>query len=157
MQWEEQVYVDTALPFGLRSAPKIFTAIADALEWILTQHGMSSCLHYLDDFLTMGPPGSRECEHNLQLLLQLCEKLGIPIAIHKVEGPTTILIFLGIEFDRSNDNEATRGKAATTETAHCRMASEEGSKEASTVVTHWRAGTCLQGSGTRKDILTKND
>ena len=36
MQWQGKVYIDTALPFGLRSAPKIFTAISDALEWILT-------------------------------------------------------------------------------------------------------------------------
>ena len=35
MQWEGMVYVDTALPFGLRSAPKIFNALADALEWIV--------------------------------------------------------------------------------------------------------------------------
>ena len=34
MQWEGQVYVDAALPFGLRSAPKIFNALADGLEWI---------------------------------------------------------------------------------------------------------------------------
>ena len=34
MMWEERVYVDAALPFGLRSAPKIFTALADATEWI---------------------------------------------------------------------------------------------------------------------------
>ena len=34
MVWEDQLYVDTVLPFGLRSAPKIFTAIADAAEWV---------------------------------------------------------------------------------------------------------------------------
>ena len=32
MKWQGQVYVDAALPFGLRSAPKIFNALADALE-----------------------------------------------------------------------------------------------------------------------------
>ena len=32
MQWYGQVYVDGMLPFGLRSAPKIFNAVADALE-----------------------------------------------------------------------------------------------------------------------------
>ena len=31
VQWEGQVYVDAALPFGLRSAPKIFNALADGL------------------------------------------------------------------------------------------------------------------------------
>ena len=30
MQWEERVYIDTVLPFGLRSAPKIFCALSDA-------------------------------------------------------------------------------------------------------------------------------
>lgn len=31
MLWEGSLYIDTALPFGLRSAPKIFTAVADAV------------------------------------------------------------------------------------------------------------------------------
>ena len=29
--WKGKLFVDGALPFGLRSAPKIFTALADAL------------------------------------------------------------------------------------------------------------------------------
>ena len=33
VQWHDSIYVDRCLPFGLWSAPKIFTAIADALEW----------------------------------------------------------------------------------------------------------------------------
>ena len=36
MMWKGQLYIDTALPFGLRSAPKIFSALADALEWGLS-------------------------------------------------------------------------------------------------------------------------
>jgi hypothetical protein len=61
MRWEESLFVDTALPFGLRSAPKIFTAIADAVEWILKQAGVKFVIHYLDDFLLIGAPGSQEC------------------------------------------------------------------------------------------------
>lgn len=30
MRWEDNLFVDAALPFSLRSAPKIFTAVADA-------------------------------------------------------------------------------------------------------------------------------
>lgn len=33
MLWKDLLYVDGMLPFGLSSAPKIFTAWADALEW----------------------------------------------------------------------------------------------------------------------------
>lgn len=73
MSWRGKVFVDTVLPFGLRSAPKIFSAMADALQWILVQGGVSICIHYLDDFLTMGPPNSNECLHNLELIIHLCK------------------------------------------------------------------------------------
>lgn len=35
IRWCNQYYVDTCLPFGLRSAPYLFNHIAEALEWIL--------------------------------------------------------------------------------------------------------------------------
>ena len=41
MIWEGALYIDTALPFGLRSVPKIFTTMADAAEWIARQHGVN--------------------------------------------------------------------------------------------------------------------
>ncbi len=41
MQWEDMVYIDRTLPFGLRSAPLIFSALADALQWIMEQQRVS--------------------------------------------------------------------------------------------------------------------
>ena len=35
MCWKSKVYVDKYLPFGLWSAPLIFSAVADALQWIM--------------------------------------------------------------------------------------------------------------------------
>ena len=52
--WRDRLYVDACLPFGLRSAPKIFNAVADALEWISRKHGVNNGWHYLDDFLVAG-------------------------------------------------------------------------------------------------------
>ena len=40
MQWNGQVYVDGMLPFGLHSAPKIFNAVVDALEWCVVKEGI---------------------------------------------------------------------------------------------------------------------
>ena len=99
MRWEGSVFVDTALPFGLRSAPKIFTAVADALEWIIKREGVRSVMHYLDDFLLAGPPGSLQCARDLNTLLSSFSRLGVPVATQKLEGPTTCLTFLGIEID----------------------------------------------------------
>ena len=99
MKWKGELYIDTALPFGLRSAPKIFTAIADGLQYILQEQGSCELLHYLDDFLFMGAPGSRRCHESLQLAQRMCARLGVPLAYEKLEGPATELTFLGIVLD----------------------------------------------------------
>ena len=99
MEWKNELFIDTCLPFGLRSAPKLFNILADLLEWICYEQGVSHLCHYLDDFLTMGQPDSMECGHNLQLLIAVCQGLGIPLAVEKVEGPSTNLEFLGIQLD----------------------------------------------------------
>ena len=41
VQWNDHYYIDRMLPFGLHSAPKIFSAVADGLQWILTQYGIN--------------------------------------------------------------------------------------------------------------------
>ena len=99
MEWQGSLYIDTCLPFGLRSAPKLFNVMADLLEWILLNQGVTFLLHYLDDFLTMGQPGTTVCQCNLHLLVQTCRVLGIPLAIEKVDGPATVLEFLRILLD----------------------------------------------------------
>ncbi len=99
MSWKGKGYVDGALPFGLRSAPKLFTAVTDGLLWIMGRHGVRNSLHYLDDFLICGPPGSGECGAALQMSLGLCHDLGFRIADHKVDGPSTRIPFLGILID----------------------------------------------------------
>ena len=99
VQWKRSTFVDCVLPFGLRSAPKIFSAIIDAIMWILREKGVKQALHYLDDFLIVGLPNSRECHIALASTLSTCEGLGFPVAPDKTEGPTTSLVFLGIEID----------------------------------------------------------
>ena len=71
MLWDGDLYIDTALPFGLRSASKIFTTIADAAEWVVKQEGVDSVIHYLDNFLLVGPPASPECAGALTTLLSV--------------------------------------------------------------------------------------
>ena len=97
--WENGLCIDTALPFGLRLVPKIFNALADAVEWILKQEGIEVVLHYLDDLLLVGAPNSPECEHALSILLRVFGELGLPVAANKSERLTTRLTFLGFELD----------------------------------------------------------
>ena len=53
--WDGHTYVDRALPFGLCSAPKIFSAFANFIAWVLHSHEISHQLHYLDDFCSLVP------------------------------------------------------------------------------------------------------
>ena len=99
MKWRDQVYINTCLPFGLRSAPKLFNVLADLLSWILQNKGVSPLLHHLDDFLTLGPPVGTRCAENLTTIKEICTQLGVPLALDKVEGPSTSLTFLGIVLD----------------------------------------------------------
>ena len=98
MCWEGKVYVDTALPFGLRSAPLIFTALADALLWVLRQRGAANTDN-IDDFITVGAPDSPECERNAVVMHETCEEVGLPAEPEKDEGPATMISILGMELD----------------------------------------------------------
>ena len=51
---------------------------------------------YVDDFLLFGAPGTSQCGEALQLALEWCTRLGVPIAEGKTEGPAERIIFLGI-------------------------------------------------------------
>ena len=55
--------------------------------------------HYLDDFVILGPWVTRKCAEALDTVLRACADLGVPLALEKLEGPTSCLTFLGIEMD----------------------------------------------------------
>ena len=135
MEWDGNWFIDTALPFGLRSAPKIFTAMADGLLWIMAANGVTSALHYLDDYLIFGSPGTTVCGDALTSALSLCQRLGVPVSQKKLEGPATTLVFLGVELD--------------TEAQELRLPGEKLSRLRS-IITAWRD----KKSCTKRDLLS---
>ena len=99
MEWNHGVYIHTCLLFGLRSALKLFNILADLLSSIINHKGGSPTIHYLDDFLMMGPARSSTCNNNLNIMMNVSKQLGIPLALEKLVGPSHCLTFLGIIFD----------------------------------------------------------
>lgn len=87
------------LPFGLRSAPIIFSAVANALEWIAYDRGISCCIHYSDDFLNGRPSRVDSLWKELKTSSKRRQELGFPLKWEKVKGPATTLVFLGIQLD----------------------------------------------------------
>ena len=78
MEWKNAVFIDTVLSFGLRLAPKF----RDTAEWIVKQQGVEFVIHYLNDFLLVGRPGSSECSAGLRCLLRSFAALGFPMDSH---------------------------------------------------------------------------
>ena len=96
MAWKGQWYVDKV---GLKSAPNIFSAVADTLQWLMMQQKLD-VLHYVDDFLVVSPPqGGGPQSVDLGMALKLCKEVGVPIASHKAKGPSTVITFSGMEID----------------------------------------------------------
>ena len=62
-------------------------------------HGVRYLLHYLDDFLLFGSPFSGEGGAFLRITLEVFASLGVPVAVSKLEGPSTTVTFLGIVID----------------------------------------------------------
>ena len=79
-------------PIWLRSAPSLFNNYANALHWIMANNYGAQLLHYLDDFLLVGPPDKDTCQEAMYRMLLVCDQLGIPVAseqlalyLHRVE------------------------------------------------------------------------
>ena len=77
-------------------APKIFSAVADALLWILVQKGINSLLHYLDDFIFVSKSPD-EAKRKMCTLVSTFTSLGVPLEPSKLTA--NCLTFLGIELD----------------------------------------------------------
>ena len=97
MEFSGKYYVDKCLPFGLSISCSLFEKFSSFLEWYVKDSTKSEDLiHYLDDFCGCN------CSHDkaksiLDKTLNAFDELGVPVADDKVEGPTTIIKFLGLE------------------------------------------------------------
>ena len=102
-KFENHYYFDKMLPFGSSISCALWEKFASFLHWLTEErNGHKPILHYLDDFLFVGKAGASDCDISLSIFLQICQELGVPIAIDKTVQPTTTLVYLGIEFDTIN-------------------------------------------------------
>lgn len=61
--------------------------------------GGNSIIHYLHDFLCIGPASSRICAGLLATLEHRADRFGIPVAPEKTGEPSTVITFLGVVLD----------------------------------------------------------
>lgn len=97
-QWRGNTFEFTALPFGLSTAPYIFTKIIRPVLARLRSEGHLSIV-YLDDFLLFGQ-SKNECLDNLNATLSLLTSLGFLCNYSKSQfKPSQVCKFLGFQFN----------------------------------------------------------
>lgn len=99
-QFEGKYFFDKCLPMGCSVSCFYFESFSSFVEWVVAKEAQSSnVLHYLDDFLFLGPADSDECKNALYTFFDVCRCFGIPLAQEKTVFPATSSEFLGITID----------------------------------------------------------
>ena len=120
-----------------------------ALEWIL-QHNydIPNLIHYLDAFFLAGPPDSPHCGEQLYRFLRIAAALSVQVAMEKVDGPATVLVFLGLildSLDRRSGCPPRKAAGHASRTHH--MDSQAQHNQMGAPVSHWQAVICCESNG----------
>ena len=90
----------TCLPFGLSTAPRVFTRVVREVGTYLRRRGVNIC-QYLDDWLVYAK-SREETAHHIQLVIQVITRLGFVVNYKKSYlVPTQSPIYLGARLDLS--------------------------------------------------------
>ncbi|KAM9985602.1 hypothetical protein ACTFIZ_000237 [Dictyostelium cf. discoideum] len=96
--WQGAHYRWKTMPFGLSTAPRIFTMLLRPVLRMLRDINVS-VIAYLDDLLIVGST-KEECLSNLKKTMELLVKLGFKLNLEKsVLEPTQSITFLGLQID----------------------------------------------------------
>ena len=102
MYWRGKYYFDIVMQFGLASATAIFEWHASAAEFMAKRLlAIRYIVHYIDDFLLLHE-SHEGCKRALAAVLKLFEQLGLPVSADKLEGPSQLMVFLGVLIDTIN-------------------------------------------------------
>jgi len=100
-QWQGKTYQFVCLPFGLTSAPRVFTKVMKPVVGLLRQMGIRLVI-YLDDILIMHH-SKEELLQFLPLICQLFKALGLMVNLEKSQTvPKQEMEFLGFQVNSAS-------------------------------------------------------
>ena len=99
-RWDELMYFDMSLPFGMGSSCGIWECYSPAIQWIAERYCKLTrqLIHYIDDFLA-AIKGKANADEKKASLIEIFGILGVPLSTEKLEGPVRQITFLGILID----------------------------------------------------------
>lgn len=97
IRYNDQYFVDTALPFGSRASSLYVQRVAEFIQRILRQKGIYMSM-YLDDGLIITDDG-QDHQAVLRTVIGVLRALGLPLSYDKIQMPSKRCVFLGIDID----------------------------------------------------------
>ena len=96
--WNDKIYIDTAIGFGLRTGSMICQRVTDAIGYIMGQRYGAKTLQYVNDcvWVEWNDATAMEAYTNLRCVIS---SHGIQEASDKLCPPSTCMEFIGITFD----------------------------------------------------------
>ena len=118
-RWKDKLLQFTCLPFGLSSAPFVFTKLVRPVLASVRELGIR-CLMYIDDMLILGET-SEELSHNFQSCQTLMTSLGFVVNNEKsIAGPTQEIEFLGFVINSRSMTLAVTKEKLKSLTSQCK-------------------------------------
>ena len=98
-QFRDSYYFDKSLAFGSSISCATFEKFSTFLEHcVQIRLPSGELIHYLDDFLG-GDKSTLKCRQMMNIFESVMHDLNVPLSPEKTEGPSEIIIFLGLELD----------------------------------------------------------
>ena len=98
IQWNDQLFIDKAVCFGLRTRSMICQRVTNAIGYIMQAKYGTSILQYVDDLV-----GIKQKKDIViiayERLSQLTDNLGMQAAAEKLCTPSTCMEFIVVIFD----------------------------------------------------------
>ena len=95
--WGKSIYIDTAIPFGLRHGASACQRTTEAVTHIAAHDVDATAYPYVDD--TGGAAQPFLAQLHYQYILDIMAKLGLVAAQDKCSPPGTTLTWIGVLFD----------------------------------------------------------
>ena len=97
-RWRDTLYEFQCLPFGLTSAPRIFTKVMKPVMAVLRKRGIR-CMIFIDDILLLSPSRAELVQITEETML-LLQHLGFLLSLEKsVLHPVQRITYLGFNLD----------------------------------------------------------
>ncbi len=101
-KWQNKFYLFACLPFGCRASPYLFNVLAQGLEYMAINRGMSSSsCHYLDDTFTCHMTREK-CQQSIDTFNETARLAGFTLQPEKCTNACQEIEFLGIQINTLN-------------------------------------------------------